>query len=383
MQKKNILYYMPDCPTDGKAGNITRSRQMLEFLNISNNNVDFLSISDWGTWTPESIAEFHRIYPNIKLILTNRKIDKKRFPIKSVLLYKLPNFIPKLLKGINIDISNPFLNKKVTKIINAKKYDTIIISYASWSSLIDKLGYKSYLILDSHDFITAQSRNKIHKIGKLFQSEMKAINKFDETWTFSIEEKYIFEQFTKSKIVHIPVSFPQTALLQKDYFQYDILYVASNNPHNTISIKWFLDKVLPLVDPQFKIHIIGKIGKEITNKYPNVVVHGLVESLDEFYDNAKITICPMLSGTGVKIKVLESLSNNLPVVTNTRGVDGLSQKNNNGCLVSDTPEGFAQDINKLLTDDTYYKQIQQQAFAFIEKNHNLEDEKRFFKNKFQ
>lgn len=376
---------MPDCPTEGKAGNITRCIQVLEFLNNSseNNEVDFLSISDWGTWTPFSIQMFHNLYPNINLILTNRKIDKKKNPVKSFFFYKIPNFIPKLLRGTTIDISNPFLNKKVSKILNAKKYDKIIISYASWSSLIDDLNYNTYKILDSHDFITAQSRNKISKIGKLFQSEVKALRKFDEVWTFSIEEKYIFEQFTDGKIVHIPVSFQQKDLnLISNYYKYDVVYVASNNPHNIKSINWFLEKVLPYLNNNIQIHIIGKIGDEIKKEYPNVIIHGMVDDLQEFYDNARITICPMLSGTGVKIKVLESLSNNLPVVTNTRGVDGLSQKSDNGCLVTDNDEEFARYIEFLLKDDVLYEDLRNKAYSFIKNNHSLEKEKIFFKNKF-
>ena len=376
---------MPDCPTEGKAGNITRCLQMLEFLNNSTekNEVDFLSIKDWGTWTAASTKDFHKSFPNVNLILTNRKINIKKNPIKSFFFYKIPNFIPKLLRGITIDISNPFLNKKVTKILNEKKYDKIIISYASWSSLVDELNYKSYLILDSHDFITAQSRNKINRIGKLFQSEVKAMRKFDEVWTFSVEEKYIFEQFTDSKIVHIPISFLQKPLASlKQNYQYDVVYVASNNPHNVSSINWFLEKVLPFLKNNIKIHIIGNVGKEIKKEYQNVIVHGMVDDLQEFYENGRITICPMLSGTGVKIKVLESLSNNLPVVTNTRGVDGLSQKNNNGCLVTDDAEEFAKYIETLVANHEYYDSLRHKAHEFIKNNHNLDKEITFFKNKF-
>jgi len=209
------------------------------------------------------------------------------------------------------------------------------------------------------------------------------MRKFNEIWTFSVEEKYIFEQFTDSKIVHIPVSFPQKSLspLKQDY-KYDVVYVASNNPHNISSINWFLEKVLPFFKSNIKIHVIGKIGNEIKKKYPNVVIHGMVDDLQEFYDNGRITICPMLSGTGVKIKVLESLSNNLPIVTNTRGVDGLSQKNDNGCLVTDDASEFAGYIEDLLKDNELYDKLRNKAFEFIKNNHSLEKETTFFKNKF-
>jgi len=386
-----ILFFMPDCPVNigGRGGNITRTMQMLSFLNdtAEQNEIDFLSIIDWGYWTTDSIKTFRGVFPNINLILRNRKIDKNKYPIKSWICYKIPNFFPNIWKTItgSIDITNSYLKSQIERVVNAKRYDMIIVSYATWSKgIIDKLSYKPYLILDSHDFITAQNRHKISKIGKIFKSEIDVLRKFDEIWTFSVEEKYIFEQFTEAKVIHIPVSFPQKSLdLSKDTYKYDVVYVASSNPHNVRSVNWLLDSVLPKFKEDFKIHVVGPICRVLKdNNNERLVIHGIVDDLKEIYDNARITICPMLSGTGVKIKVLESLSNNLPVVTNTRGVDGLSQKKNNGCLVTDDPEQFALYIEKLLKDDDLYNETRQDAHNFISKNHNVAWEKSFFRNKF-
>lgn len=378
--KKKLLYFMPDCPTAEKAGNITRCQQVLHYLNQAKNyEVDFASLKDWGTWTDTNIEKFHKIYPNINLILTNRKIKKPWW--KSILFYKLPNALPKLIRGVSVDISNPMLNRKFTKIIHAKKYDKIIISYASWGTLIKNIQYKAHLILDTHDFITAQNRMKKRKIGKYFQSEMDIINLFDEIWTFSPEEKYVFEQFSNRKVVHVPVAFPQQCLQPLKKHLYDIIFVGSNNPHNVRGIQWFLENVLPEIK-QYKVHIIGKVCEVIKGEYPNVTKYGMVESLEEFYRNTRISICPMLSGTGIKIKVLESLSYNLPVITNTRGVDGLINKSENGCIVRDNPKEFANAIVELMEDDEKYLLHQKQAHSFFSRNHHLQQEIDFFTKQF-
>ncbi len=382
--KKKILYFVPDCPVAGAAGNITRFKQMLEYLNDAHQNyeIDFVSLSDWGEWNPETIGKFKRIFPHINLVLLRRKIEKSKV-LKSIFLYKIPNAIPKLLRGTSVDISNPFLNKKFTKIINSKKYDIIIISYALWGSLVKNINYKSHLILDTHDFITAQNREKKKKIGRYFQSEMDIINLFDEIWTFSVEEKYIFEQFSNKKIVHLPIAFEQKHLTKKEQYAYDIVYVASRNPHNIKGIHWFLNEVLPLLNPKYEVHIIGRICQEINDEYENVIKHGLVDDISDFYENARITICPMLSGTGVKIKVLESLSYGIPVVTNTRGVDGLSNKSENGCTVVDNAADFASAINTLMTDNEAHRQQQLKAIQYFTDNHNIEKEKEFFRLMFR
>lgn len=378
--KQKILYFMPDCPTEGKAGNITRCQQMLSYLNAAENcEVDFVSLSDWGIWSKENIEKFHANYPNINLILTQRKISQPLW--KKILCYKLRNVIPKLLKGTSVDITNPYLRKNFSRILNAKTYDRIIISYVSWGKLIETITYKSYLILDTHDFITAQNRNKTKKIGRYFQTEMNIINLFNEIWTFSPEEKYIFEQFSDKKVVHLPIAFPQQPIQPLNNTRYDIIFIGSNNPHNIKGIHWFLEKVLPLLN-DYHIHIIGKVCETIDADYPNTTKHGMVEDLEEFYSNAKLSICPMLSGTGVKIKVLESLSHNIPVVTNPRGVDGLSNKTENGCVVTHTPMEFAQAINRIMTDDNLYENLRKEAYNFFNKNHHISKEIEFFKQQF-
>src|SRR3546814_6858906 len=67
-------------------------------------------------------------------------------------------------------------------------------------------------------------------------------------------------------------------------------------------------------------------------------------------------MCPMLGGTGVKVKVVEALSYGLPVVCTRRGVDGLPNKSRNGCLVSDEASQFARNIISLLQDQTLYSE---------------------------
>lgn len=373
--KKKVLYFMPDNPTSGKAGNLTRANQMLVYLQsiLSIYDIDFLSIGDWGDWDDLNKQKFLLQNPSVNLHLVNRKGSKTN-KLKAFFQYKLLNIIPKLLKGTSIDITNPILRNKVKNFINKRNYDTIIISYASWAKIIDGISHGPYLIIDTHDFITAQSRKKTEKIGKLFQNEIQILKKFDEIWTYSVEEEYIFEQFTDKKVTLIPVSFPLNFNKEIAVFKYDVIYVASNNPHNVAGINWFLTKVIPFLNDT-KIHIIGKICSVIGD-YENVVKHGMVDDLKDFYHNSKVAICPMLSGTGIKIKVVEALSYGIPVVTNRRGVDGLVNKKENGCLVTNDPKIFAKNITHLLENKIFYNQIKNEGISYFKKNHDpkLEEE---------
>lgn len=371
---------MPDNPVSGKSGNRTRCLRILEYLSQLNSNeyiVDFLSISDWGDWGEHELNLFKQRFPRIKVKTIERKMSKSK-PVRRFFYYKIPFLLHHLFRGVSVDLTTPFFRRSAAHYLNASKHDVIIASYASWGKLFLNLKHKPYLILDTHDFLTAQNRKEEKIIGKLFQSELDIIRNFNEIWTLSIEEKYIYEQFTNSKIVYHPVAFKNTALQHPTDYKYDIIYVASHNPHNILSIHWFLDNVFPKIQ-HYKLHIIGSICKEIPLEYPNVIKHGIVEDLADIYKHARISICPMLSGTGVKIKVIESLSFNVPVVANIRGVDGIINKSNNGCFVTDNAEEFAAYIDQLMIDEELYMNARKEANIYFNNNHDIKKEELYFK----
>lgn len=365
---------MPDNPFEGFTGSRTRVNYMLNYFEKNNEYLDvsYLGLRDWGVWDEASIDKFHRYYPNIRLNFLSRKLTGRGF-LKNIFGYKIPNFLMKMKRGTSVDITSVVMQSMFTKLVNENNYDIIIISYTRWGKLSEhSINRNSYFIIDTHDFITAQNRNN-KKIGELFQSEIDILRGFNEIWTYSVEEKYIFEQFTDQKVTLMPVAFPENYNKRIGSFKYDIIYVASKNGHNITGIKWFLEKVLPILKSEIKIHIIGNIC-EVIGDYPNVIKHGMVDSLEEFYQNARIVICPMFSGTGVKIKVLEALSYGIPVVTNQRGVDGLLNKFANGCLITENEIEFASYILKLIDNTDFYISMGKEAENYFSAHHTPDKE---------
>jgi len=372
--KKKVVYFLPDNPIGDKAGNTTRCFQLLSYFYKNKDliQVDFVSFLPW----PDvSIAQFKSLFPAFNLIL----IPKKGLTTTNYLKYFLVDKLPKLWRSIfagrsSISLVTPYIEKQLKNQLNNKRYDIALVSYASWASLIQLIDAE-YSIIDTHDFITKQfidreKNDSQHKIGRLFQQEINLLQNFNEVWSYSLEEHYIFEQFLKNRVRLMPVSFAIQKLEPQRQINYDMLYVASDNPHNIKSINWFCQQVLPHLSG-LKIAVVGKICKEIPDQDP-IIKLGVVDDLDVYYQQAKITICPMLSGTGIKIKVLESLSYGIPVVTTRRGVDGLINKTNNGCLVSNDPIEFAMLVKNLLEDPAFYAKNVEEAKSFFRKNYAVD-----------
>jgi len=376
---RKVLYFFPDNVGKQTAGNKTRAIQLLKYLKGRGFHVDFVSLKhekfDKGT-EPETIDFLlnNNLADNVYLLprkpakgnpIVYFFRNKLRDLIYYWTSYPLRSNIPTYM---TIALKNAFED-----ILKANTYDDIIISYVTCTGLIANrsLLKGAKTIIDTHDFITAQFKYKKNfHLGVTFQDEIRRLDKFDEVWAISPEEQYVFGQFSKSNVRLVPLMIDADHLAEKPTTQkkYDLIYVASDNVHNKRSADWFFEQVYPLLPQGLKICVIGLINKSIPEKYKIERVP-YAESLDDYYAASKIALCPMLTGTGVKVKVVEALAHKLPVVCNLRGIDGLPNKRLNGCLVSDDPRVFAQNILTLLEDQEFY--ALQSEFASDLFNHSF------------
>lgn len=366
---KNILYFYPDNPAILDQGNNARANALLQYFKKRSFIVDFVH---------ECNSEEITILKEQNLIRNEWQLKKTVLNFKHLIFKIAPT---KINKGIckifwknryktNIDLDRLKKGYKelFESILKENTYDYIIISYINWLNLVkDSKHLKdAKLIIDTHDFITSQLHKEKHfKLGYYFEREIEALRFFDKIWAISIEEQFLFSQFIDTqKVELIPHGTKDNTDKSSKNKNIDLLYVASNNPHNIKSIQWFFDKVYPLLPTSINITTIGKICEFIPNLNNVTKIH-FVENLDQYYQKTKICLCPMLSGTGLKIKVVESLSYGIPVVCNSRGVDGLLNKSKNGCLVTDSEIEFSKNILKLLSNETFYKKTANNAQSFF------------------
>ncbi|WEK19175.1 MAG: glycosyltransferase family 4 protein [Candidatus Pedobacter colombiensis] len=360
---KKILFFMPDNPVKKNAGNKIRALSFLNYFKSRGFQVHFVSEYYWGEWNNQDITDFEQSGLADKTFILPRKASKKNL-LYYFFCYKLPNFFYQKKYGIFAinfpELVTYRLQKAFNKILKNNQYDYVFINYASWASLIENNKHiaNAQTVLDTHDFLTAQNQYKFD-IGASFKEEIRRLSLFSKVLAISIEEQYLFSQFCWNEICLAPmmIGAPAPNPTPVADRKFDLIYIASRNPHNIEAANWFISKVYPLLPQSLNICIIGQITTYIKGNHPNITLIPFAEDLRTYYHQSKIAICPMLSGTGTKIKVIEALSYHLPIVCNTRGIDGLINKTNNGCLVSDQPEEFSRHIINLLQQtNTYEKQ---------------------------
>lgn len=351
---KKVLYFYPENPSVLNQGNNARAFALLQYFKSKQFKLDYVGVAS------KSFSELDLEPMKDANLIDNGFLLRRDKRISKILAYLFTYAIPNKLKRRIRDFDRTRFGHKeqFSNILKNNQYDLIIISYAYWAELIRENKYlkTAELIIDTHDFLTSQFQNqKKFNLGKYFNKEIELLNLFQKVWVISSDENYLFSQFVSSEIITIPHALEVKFQLNSTQKKIDLVYVASSNEHNVKSAKWFFEEVYPKLDENISICVVGKIN-EFIPEFSNVTKLPFVEDLNQIYSEAKVAICPMLSGTGLKIKVVEALSFGLPVVCNPRGIDGLINKTNNGCLVAEDAISFSKHIGQLLTDNNFYEQ---------------------------
>lgn len=136
-----------------------------------------------------------------------------------------------------------------------------------------------------------------------------------------------------------------------------LLFVGSDTAPNVDGLRWFLRDVLPLVRqavPQVELRVVGKVGGAI-GPLPEEVAGavrllGLVPELAPHYRDAAVVVSPLLVGSGLKIKLIEALSQGKAVVATGVTLQGVQEECAPAVRPIDDPGEFAAEIVALLGD---------------------------------
>jgi glycosyltransferase involved in cell wall biosynthesis len=138
---------------------------------------------------------------------------------------------------------------------------------------------------------------------------------------------------------------------------------------------WILaNSVLPNIlkeYPDAYLLLVGRNPPKISS--PNIIATGFVENLPEYIAAADVALVPLLKGGGSRIKILEYMASGKPVVSTTKGAEGLNLQNGRDILMTKYPDSkFIDLILKLIEDKDERKRIGANARKRIELSYDWE-----------
>jgi glycosyltransferase involved in cell wall biosynthesis len=159
---------------------------------------------------------------------------------------------------------------------------------------------------------------------------------------------------------------------------------------NFEGLSWFVEEVWPIILkalPNTNFYIAGRNAPEHAADYFNKKhIHYLGEVPDayEFLQSKSILIVPLLSGSGMRVKIIEGLALGKSIVSTKIGAEGIAIENNMHLKIADKPNAFAAACIELLRDENQRKKLAQNGKQFVHEEYdNLKIAKNlcdFYKN---
>lgn len=211
------------------------------------------------------------------------------------------------------------------------------------------------------------------------QQEIDDLNKYDRIVTLTqVDLTILKENGVNTDIVCSPAAI-NTSLFPYAAFENKLLFLGgfSHKP-NVEGLGWFIDNVASKMNlNKIEIHIIGgswpsnvieKFRKQVKCK---LIYHGFVENL---YDVAQgsIMVIPILTGSGMRMKILEASAMALPFITTKVGVEGLNYEDGKSCIIADSPKVWIEKLNILLTDAKMRKALANKAQTIYKEQYSLQ-----------
>lgn len=137
---------------------------------------------------------------------------------------------------------------------------------------------------------------------------------------------------------------------------------------NYDAMLWFLDRVFPLIlqdRPQVELFITGDHAGLPLPEVPNVHLTGFVDDIRTEVASAAISIAPLLSGGGTRLKILEAMALQTPVVATTKGAEGIAAEHGRDLMIADEPGDFAGAVLRLFDDPARRRELAQNGRRLV------------------
>jgi GT2 family glycosyltransferase/glycosyltransferase involved in cell wall biosynthesis len=157
-----------------------------------------------------------------------------------------------------------------------------------------------------------------------------------------------------------------------------MLFIGSfRHDPNRVALDWFVREALPIIlksEPHARLVVAGSEpppAHAYADYAANLDMLGYVEDIREPLSQYAVFICPILSGSGVRVKLLEAFAAGIPVVSTTVGAEGLTKQDGAICALADDPAQFAARVLAMWRDPETATQMAARARSEVEVNWDM------------
>ncbi|HTF16672.1 MAG TPA: glycosyltransferase [Chryseolinea sp.] len=256
-----------------------------------------------------------------------------------------------------------------------KLFDLALIEYIEMSFVLPFLNKDCVTFLDMHDLVFERiesfRQNDLHYDGIHLSKtqEFQIFDCFDYVIAIQRREfEKVIEGINPLRVLLTPHPVNISKMEIRPVVK-NIGYLASAYSPNIDAIHWFLKNVWPKLSTQYNVslNIYGLVCLHLEKALSglrSVILHGLIENVEEAYRNNDVIINPVRCGAGLKIKNVEALGSGLPLVTTPHGAIGMDDGRDFAFLVAENIESFTDCLEKLIKNFNFRKLVASKAYQY-------------------
>jgi glycosyltransferase involved in cell wall biosynthesis len=289
---------------------------------------------------------------------------------------------------------DPVFNNKLAELLRSNKFDIVQIESLKMVSYVQTIRDCSTakVVMRSHNVENmiwkrmAETTGSILKkwyldilVRRTRRQEINTLNQFDSLLPITeVDGRYFLEAGCNKPIFPTPTGFNLENLVPfgKEPEPYSIFHIGALDwMPNREALRWFMENSWPNIQhnyPEVKFYIAGRNMPDDIRKYSSdrVIVVGEVESSIEFMNSKQIMIVPLLSGSGMRIKIIEGMALGKIIISTTVGAEGIGCTNLVNIMIADTALEFAEIVGDLIGNKSFADKISQNARSFVLNNYN-------------
>ncbi len=258
---------------------------------------------------------------------------------------------------------DPAFAEKLTAILTQTPFDVVQLEslyLTPYLPLIRQFAPQARVVLRAHNVEheiwerVAENSNPLRKwylrqiTPRLKQYEVQHLNHYDLVAAITERDA----QHLRRLGLHRPVVVTPIGLDCRDYCPDDrsyrrplsLSFIGSLDwMPNQEGLRWFLDEVwTPVLAPAFPeltFHIAGRTAPRWIRSLAveRVTFHGEVPSAPDFLNQHSVMVVPLLSGGGMRAKILEGMAVGKVVLSTRVGMEGIAAQHRRECLLADEP----------------------------------------------
>ncbi|WXG58068.1 MAG: glycosyltransferase [Candidatus Sedimenticola sp. (ex Thyasira tokunagai)] len=259
--------------------------------------------------------------------------------------------------------------------LQGRDYDLVIVEYINNTYLLEAFGdTKPPAILDMHDLMHVRAE-RFREVGITpsididRMEEYRLMRNYDLLMAIQAKEAGMLrEEFSDRVVVVRRPQQPVDCPLPDDESPFRLLFLASKALFNLHAYDWFVSEVWPHLDGDgMELLVAGSLCNVIGRPRRSNIRHlGLVDSLQDAYSLAHVSINPVQAGSGLKIKNLEALAHGRVMLTTPLGAEGMEDAVGHGLLVVQEPQEMVHELQVLRDEPQRRHALGEAGLSYIQ-----------------